>query len=128
MRSIKFRAWNAIENRMENDLKLAMYLDGRVFVNQDDWRHHSKQFKLLEFTGLHDINGNPIFEGDLVRAIPIKWRDEFEAIKEVVFNDGKFCLEWSLHISEEVVFISLDCFKLEIVGNIQESPELLEPK
>lgn len=119
MRPIKFRAWHTEDKVMVYDLNSPSLFRGELKTPDDD-------YIFMQFTGLYDANNKKIFEGDLVRGVPIKWRDEFEAIKEVVFNDGKFCLEWTLHISEEVVFISLDCFKLEIVGNIYESTKLSE--
>jgi len=119
MRVIKFRAWSKGDKVMINYVN-SQTLDHGVLKDPDD------DYIFMQFTGLHDCKGKEIFEGDLLRAIPIKWRDEFEAIKEVVFSDGKFCLEWEMRISEEVCFISLDCFKLEVVGNKFENKELLE--
>jgi hypothetical protein len=104
-RPIKFRAW-----------------DGRLMLEWDyiktlapyRWEELSK---LMQYTGLKDKNGVKIYEGDLL-AMPPHWR------WPVVFQDGVFGLDKG----EEFPFplSLLRPMSAEVVGNIYESPQLME--
>lgn len=127
MRPIKFRCWNVQERRMENILKLAMYLDGKVFVDQDDWRDHPKQFILMQFTGLHDSTGNEIFESDIL--------DTGNNIYFVEYKWDRFWL--SKYVSKEIskegcgdgyyrICLAAYCKDSKVIGNIHENGDLLQ--
>ena len=94
---------------------------------------------LEQFTGLHDKHGKEIFEGDIVRAIPernscgvvaavngvdtltriVIWLEE-EAAFGWKLLDGSVCQSgYSMCRQNEPIF--------EIIGNIHENPELLNP-
>ncbi|MET3634459.1 YopX family protein [Streptococcus porcorum] len=79
---------------------------------------------LMQSTGLFDVNGKEIFEGDVVKLV-----DEYgSGISMVILQEGALGM-----IIEEVFvpFVAmsiLSCvdYTLEVIGNIYENPELLE--
>ncbi|MBC2239780.1 YopX family protein [Listeria booriae] len=121
-REIKFRVRDKIQNRyITNDLAdLCLDLqNGNVLrgdLGRDDSIVNVSVKVLLEqYTGLHDKNGNKIFDGD------IGWDEHNECYGVVVFDEGKFLYEWE-NISEDLWEIKGD---IEIRGNIHDNPELL---
>ncbi|CAL83247.1 hypothetical protein FDF29_11935 [Clostridium botulinum] len=84
---------------------------------------------LGQYTGLKDINGKEIYEGDILQ---INIKDKtiknkiISAGNEVVeYKNCKFGVVWGWHRD----FIGLDGFynaNFEVVGNIYENPVLLE--
>ena len=72
-----------------------------------------------EYTGLEDMNGNKIFEGDIVKypnIIETLGTDKFE----VVFAYGCF------YVAHKGLIRTLKSFNesIEIIGNIYDNPEL----
>lgn len=129
-RRIKFRAWSPSKKEM---LYLsAMYGDiVHMETNGTYWgifKEHGRngaymngQFGdvLMQWTGLKDVNGKKIYDGDIVR-IPAE--------------DGNFHVEWDDNTARYVMnghglTVDFDNFygeEIEIIGNIYEHPELLE--
>lgn len=72
-----------------------------------------------QYTGLTDVNGNKIFEGDVVRY-------DYEEERGIVQWDNdtaRFIITCSTFISD---FDSVYGEELEIIGNVYDNPELLE--
>lgn len=117
MREIKFRAWNGN--------KMIVYEGGRSvgnphigFNGRISCIGESKNWVLMQYTGLKDAKGNEIYEADIVEI-----DDEFF---KIYFNERSagFQLDrLGMHKASNE-FISNVIEKLEVIGNIYENPDI----
>ena len=145
MREIKFRAWDNQENVYLNKKDIAIDNLGNVFVleghdDNDIALYHARilinpgneQYVVERFTGLKDINGAEIFEGDIIiqKSLgsnksgcrgKITYKEDHAAFMFEVYERGKpvMCLFLNEFNPEKTC---------EVIGNIHENPELLEEK
>ena len=117
MREIKFRAW-------VKDSYYHAYSDscgGRdsssIEMLKLFFKHTAETDDVEQYTGLKDKNGREIYEGDIIRDY-----DEGYLYK-VVFRDGSFMFHDYLNND---YYYDDDLPEHEIIGNIHETPELLE--
>ena len=86
-----------------------------------------------QFTGEHDAKGNSIFENDILQSVESPSKYNYF----VVFKQGSFGLYHTQIIeswrNEHLLWGSLqrafelgDKFKLEVIGNTSDNPELLK--
>ena len=113
-RLFKFRAW---------DFKNNKWLLGYEYPNLGGKK--LSDLKLMQFTGILDINKKPIYEGDIVN-------DEELGKGIVVFQSGCFFMMYDADTNMEFLGLKTDRFGrlqekriVEILGNIYENPELL---
>lgn len=79
-------------------------------------------WELMQSTGLHDKNGKEIFEGDVVKGKSDSFR--LSCYGEVYW-DEEFC-RWRINDKKRNRQYEVDWrWKLQIIGNIHEHPELL---
>ena len=127
--NLKFRAWDLEYEKMVGvdiinleDGKLDFIGDGITYFRK------AKDIELMQSTGLKDINGKEIFEGDILKVT-----GEYSWLEVVSFNEhkGMFVSKdthrntGSLEIPLWHLFTS-DIFQIEIIGNIWEDGELLD--
>ena len=125
MRDIKFRAWDKDLKRWTNysiDDGLLMFYDEHA----DCWEidREGERFILCQFTGLKNINGKEIYEGDIVRAVGF-----FKWIGVAKYSDKNqaFVFEGiDKNYRGNIVFMSQFDQGFKILGNIYENPELLK--
>jgi len=122
MRPIKFQAWDTIDKRMVTVQAITFHhLEGTphtIKVEGKEWNIEPR-FKLREFTGARDENGEEIWEGDIVL------RHKPHAVvfcnESVAFLVERRKPDGSLECQEY-----FDNFEYEKIGNVYENPELLE--
>ncbi|MEB5927624.1 YopX family protein [Enterococcus faecalis] len=121
----KFRAW--LKEELEMQDVLAFDVRGHSFLGIEgtnvrvegwcDYFEVDKQAVIMQSTGLKDLNGVEIFEGDILFD-----KHHNPQIGVVVFYEGAFQL---LANNMYYPLIQFDG-DVEIIGNIHENPKLLE--
>nr|WP_247965291.1 YopX family protein [Lactiplantibacillus plantarum] len=79
-----------------------------------------------QFTGLTDVNGKDIYEGDIIVSKPNE--PEFESPKIGVVKRSKISAGWGYRTANDEynIWTSGKYRTYEVVGNVHENPELLE--
>lgn len=137
-REIKFRAWNnetkqIVFPTLEFGRELWPCTYKRIITTEEK-DGHTEQFVLemvsvdhilqeeifdvMQFTGIHDINGNEIFEGDIV--IPTKFKDKPNRVEFI--KHGFYRVK---NINNKIYVNPLGNCEIKIIGNIYENPDLL---
>ena len=148
MREIKFRAWHEENKTMVNFDNNKLVMDVYQMNHLACLMRGDYGDVLMQFTGLKDVNGADIYEGDIV-AMPyidpmdeIHYQDNF--LSDVIFERGCFQV-WCNELKPERHNIENwiertegeyksnygnvnkwgDCV-LTVIGNIYENPELIK--
>jgi len=123
MRTIKFRAFDKKE-KIISEVVTIDYDQEAISARYDDdfyWIDF-KDIELLQYTGIKDIHGTDIYEGDVVSGATknkISGGIYFHKKEIVSFKDGCFvtlCKDGGYHILSELSGI-------EVIGNIYEDKE-----
>lgn len=129
MRDIKFRSWDGAKMFLSPDISEPHHLSSWFDAHSKYGNIPAVSF--MQFTGLLDKNGKEIYEGDVVLVIDPY--DEDKKIITIEFNKGVYEIKWPS------MFHGGDCdvtaisyaeqagFTFEVIGNIYENPELLNP-
>lgn len=123
-RVIKFRAWIPKKEFIENVIQDAyMAIQGTADLEtlQSFMHHYGNEPLLMQFTGLTDKNGVEIYEGDVVEKCygasvktgVVAWHQERAMF---ILQDG---------FNEPLYQLPLNM--IEVIGNLFENPELLNP-
>ncbi|HEM6286412.1 TPA: hypothetical protein U2C81_002329, partial [Streptococcus suis] len=114
----KFRVWFSSEMYDKPVVYHGeFYLDWRDF---EDGRTYDGAV-LMQSTGLFDVNGKEIFEGDVVK-LKYTVLSDYEFFKVTRFRGGSWRID-NRQRGSELWLRNEDC---EVIGNIYENPELVE--
>jgi uncharacterized phage protein (TIGR01671 family) len=88
---------------------------------------HSTSIELMQYTGLKDVDGTEIYEGDIIIVVGGEcyqgsW--EHKVIGKIDFKYGTFRFK-EKDRKADPLFYPLEMEKVEVIGNIYENPELL---
>jgi len=140
MREIKFRAWE--KNRKEMLEVLGIFfevgtirhkplkLKGNTNPFHEGYPNtYFKDIELMQYTGLKDVSGKEIYEGDVVK-------NDYGDLHEIKF--GELLLDTMDNVGQHIGFYgkplgqnpTCECVGIgdwkEIIGNVYEHPELLK--
>lgn len=117
MREITFRAWDYNFREMLA-VQDASFIDGKMIgVKGVNW---DSKVEVMQYTGLKDKNGKEIYEGDI-----LSWG---KSVVAEVYWDNQW--GWLTRNGEKTgggLGLSAPEY-VEVIGNIYENPELLNPQ
>ena len=126
MREIKFRA---LDMRTRKWVPRTEILSKQPMGNRGELYEKAPWFVLMQYIGLKDKSGVEIYEGDIVRV----WHYnhamgalETPDIYEVIFGKNAAFILHNNSVWPWVGFDEAGFSKYEVIGNIHETPELLE--
>lgn len=136
-----YRLWDKINSMYVDTKDVVMSLDGsHIWWNigdsrEMDYEDNREDYKLEQSSGYTDKWGNQVFEGDIVKVFYVG-NEEYNGLAKVSFEDGSFRLSGKIMekiFADNLLFgypedYSTDLWgkKVEIVGNINETPSLLK--
>ena len=146
MKELKFRAFHKpskklfgicyldFKNKMISSRQKVIGQGKRVYFDTVDY--DLKDCELMQFTGLKDVDGKDIFEGDIVEvefddyysnnSFTIDEDEKF--IGEIVFEDFGYYIKFPDMCFMSIIDIVDYEFNIKILGNIHQNSELLVNK
>ncbi|MBQ7280576.1 MAG: hypothetical protein IJR13_07645 [Bacteroidales bacterium] len=128
MRKIEFRGKRKIDGEwVYGDFEYNRKRDIARIHSYDEELNYKCQTVVMsdtvgEFTGLTDMNGKDIFEGDIVRMLS-RGRERIGVVRWDDVNPS-FCIKTQDN-DIEYDFVKCGEAEIEVVGNIHDKPELL---
>ena len=121
MREIKFKVWDK-ENKEMLDLEDLHYEFGKMSIRTTMYNSYfdTEDMVLMQYTGLKDITGKEIYEGDIVKV-----RTVTTCVTGYVEYDAEYC-EYRVIINNNEYVSLWKQLEIEVLGNIYENKNLLD--
>ena len=128
MREIKFRAIREKEDYLESDEwvygGIGTCASGEFIIIQDGEPIIVYKETIGEYTGINDINGKEIYEGDIVEKEIMEPFEESKFIGVVQMIEGCWCVVNDKKLLAKNLWDETDINS--VIGNIYNNPKLLE--
>lgn len=121
MREIKFRGWNKKDSTMIDWGTLrqtAFNRDGNTLMY--DFFTGRFDYEIMQFTGLKDMNGKAVYEGDIIHVCNENTSIEYSK------NDYAFIFWLQKDQTHYALPFLAGYANFSVIGNIYENPELIE--
>lgn len=120
---IKFRAW---ENRCKLYIKNVMVDgQGKVYFDDDVATQDDLDIHIEQFTGLKDVNGKPIYEGDIIKS---NYKYAQPKVSQIIIENGNSYIQGEDLATGNEMLVSDHISEIKVIGNVYTNPELLEDK
>lgn len=122
----KFRAKRLDNNKFVYGYLCFIYIDNekhcRIYSPNNAMSYDCYTETLGQCTGLKDKNGKLIYEGDLIKEPANKHN------LEVFYENGAWqTREYRKNGNrEQLLYVLINCYGVEVIGNIHENADLLE--
>lgn len=122
MREIKFRAWIKTGNETDDYVK-PMTIQQMIHSRKSTFSlaQLNNLVDFEQYTGVDDVSGKPIYEGDIVRA-DVSENTHFNY--KVTFRNGEYIMVSP--ITNNTKLCSWYQSELNVIGNIHEDGDLID--
>lgn len=128
---IKFRAWNGYRKIMADYVSAIQNGDTQgtpssvnVIVDgkNETWDIKNDDVELLQFTGLTDVNGKDIYEGDIIKS---SYKYAQPKVSQIIIENGNsYILGEDLATANEML-VSDHISEIKVIGNVHTDIKLL---
>ncbi|CAI3679702.1 Phage protein TIGR01671 [Clostridium neonatale] len=133
-RKIKFRMWDKdykemrIFGKNQHDDFRTNRNNELYYYNLQDGETSSEcgAYELMQYTGIKDVTGKEIYEGDIVEFYNDVDYVLHPGIAKVIFDLGAFQMENEKYGIDYLGNMDIDDMCIRVIGNIYENPELLK--
>ena len=131
MREIKFRAWDKAKQMWSNYKSYdgtLYFMDKNLGCWYGSYHERYKDFDLMQYIGLKDMNNIEIYEGDIVEIS----KEKSYLNDTAVVKFDKYSSSFVLVVQDDDCgylsydFLYCDRILYKVIGNIYENKELLE--